>query len=302
MPAKGNVEAVSERREWRHSYLPFLRHTSFRVYCAQIPKTGAMTVIEGLSSDDRDFADMLISILDIESQLFAITALLSRNDAAEAEATARIKELEDWARTSTGTQAERAVDLWVDEMHYSVFTDATSSMAAIGMFMPLLESIFTQTFRTLGEMYQKSGRANPDHKRWKRPNPNDLNRWHAQTYFGSDTPSSDLFPGIKQLAEASGLKSYLDDADMALLEALTFYRNRMFHMGLEWPLDSRKSFWEHATKKGWSDYFTISTTGGEPWIIYLSPGTIRALTPFVDRLIGQIGRFAKDLPPDLYAS
>ena len=258
-----------------------------------------MTTPNGFFQDDRDSAYILISDLDIESQLFAISGILSRNESAEAAATQRIQELEEWAKKTNGIENQHAVDEWVDELHYSVYTDAAASMSAIGMFAPLLESIFTQAFSSLGVFYLRSGTSLPSHKRWTRPNTDNLDRWSAQTYFGSNEPRSDLFLGISQLSDATGLCDHLEKSDLDLLEALFFYRNRMFHMGFEWPMESRIAFLSHVEKKGWDDYFSSSTSGGEPWIIYLSTPTIRLLTAFIDGIISKIGRFARTLPHDL---
>lgn len=256
----------------------------------------------GFYLDDRDYAHYLISNLDIEAQLMAVRAIIARNAAAAKDASDKIDELAEWARTSTGMENHRATDIWVDHMHASVFSDAAASMAAVGMFAPLVESVFTQTFRTLGRMYDASGTKIPDHERWMRLSDEEFDRWYCNIYVDEDKVRTDVAAGIRQLSDATGLRSFLTKDDFRLINALMLYRNRMFHMGFEWPLDDRLRFEKLIAQNNWTSYFTSSRHGEHPWIFYLTDDTVSVLPAWADELIAKIGRFARSLPRELLSA
>lgn len=252
--------------------------------------------------DDRDYAHYLISDLDLEAQLIAIRAIIARNSTAAAEASRQIDELAEWARSAKGVESHRTTDFWVDQMHASVFSDAAASMAALGMIAPLTESIFSQAFRSLERMYSARDLAPPDHPRWSRVHDGAIDRWYCNIYIDEDGARTDVAAGIKQLANATGLAAFIIRSDFKLINALLAYRNRMFHMGFEWPMQSRIEFERLIETNGWSSYFTSSRHNEDPWIFYLSDETIASLPDWLDALILKIGRFAKSLPRDLLSA
>ncbi|ANL33937.1 hypothetical protein [Rhizobium phaseoli] len=256
----------------------------------------------GFYLDDRDYAHFLIGSIDIEAQLLAIRSLVARNAAAAQEASKRIDELADWARKTTGAESYRATDEWVDEMHASVYSDAAASMAAVGMFAPLIESLFSQVFRTLEKMYSVRGTNDPVHPRWSYQQDQKIDRWNCNIYVDADRVRTDVAAGIKQLAQASGLKAHIGKSDFKLINALITYRNRMFHMGFEWPLSDRLNFERLIIQNGWSQYFGSSRHNKAPWIFYLSDETVAGLPDFADGLVAKIGRFARSLPRDLLSA
>lgn len=259
----------------------------------------------GFFLDDRDYAHFLISDLDIESQLIAISELTSRNAQAATAAAQQIKELEDWAKSTTGAANQRAIDHWVDELHASVYSDAAQSMSAVGMYAPLLESVFSQMYSTLKAMYRGSQTPDPTHVRWQRhaiaEDPT-WDPWRYNHYFGKSGNRIDLVQGGRQLADAVGFGKYLDNYDWLFFDAVITYRNHMLHMGFEWPVSSRVKFQKNIEENKWSPYFDHSSSGGRPWIYYLSQRSLTGLRPFVDALLGKIGRFAQTLSPDLLAA
>ena len=95
----------------------------------------------GFVLDDLDYASYLIPSLDMEAQLIAIASVIRRNEQADRETRERIAELEAAAKEATGWRNSRLVDDWVAELHYSVYHDAAISMSAVGMYVPLIESL-----------------------------------------------------------------------------------------------------------------------------------------------------------------
>ncbi len=73
---------------------------------------------------DRDLAVSILPDLDYEAQLIAISDLLRKNSNADAETDKQIKEVEEYARKTSGLRNQRAVDEWVDLLHGSVYQSA----------------------------------------------------------------------------------------------------------------------------------------------------------------------------------
>lgn len=250
--------------------------------------------------EDHDYAMRLISDLDWESQLRAIRSLLRRNKVASERSSTNIEELQAFTEKATGGAHDHAVDLWVDALHDSVYDDAATSMASVGMFAPLIESIFFQAFSTLGSLYSNHKRQPPAHKRWSRAGGNS-GRWDCHFYYRSDGARQENVPqGIRQLSEASGLAPHLPPETFSTVESLLTYRNRMFHLGFEWPETDRTLFKSLIAEKKWEGFFTQASRNYEPWIFYLSESLVDSLPDFTMSVLSGIGRFAKSLPNDLY--
>jgi hypothetical protein len=77
-----------------------------------------------------------------------------------------------------------------------------------------------------------------------------------------------------------------------MLEALFEYRNAMFHCGFEWPPIERQKFDIRRTK--WpSDWFSVSSSGHQPWIFYLTDTFVDRCFTVIDAVLGGIGAFAR---------
>ena len=106
---------------------------------------------------DRDMACLVLPDLDYEAQLVAITDVLRRHGEVDTRTIAQIKELEDFARKSSGLRNEQAVNDWVELLNRSIYQDAAHSMAALGMLGPLIESLFYQAFQGIRAHYYGVG-------------------------------------------------------------------------------------------------------------------------------------------------
>ncbi len=80
------------------------------------------------------------------------------------------------------------------------------------------------------------------------------------------------------------------------LAALFAYRNKMFHWGLEWPLDERQRFVRRIRDEKWDTWFVMSTSGDHPWIIYMSRGFVDHCLDTIDRTIDGIGAYDRERP------
>lgn len=103
--------------------------------------------------------------MDYEQPLMAISALLRRNKAADAQLEAERKEIIAFIERSDGEAQEHAIDESGENFYAMVYHDAAHSMAALGMIAPLFESMFYQAFQSIQMRYFGAGVVPPGHNR-----------------------------------------------------------------------------------------------------------------------------------------
>ncbi|MDE2870502.1 MAG: hypothetical protein OXQ94_02255 [Gemmatimonadota bacterium] len=212
---------------------------------------------------DRDIG-LAILTPDYASQWVAIRSILRRNQEAEDQASARIRELEADIRANDYPQ--HWVDHhWLTEMHDKTFLDAAHSMAAIGLIAPLMESLFGRIV----------------------------------TYFKDEKTWEDSRRGVGiakaflKIAEDIDLRRHLPDDLGTTAPALFAYRNKMFHCGLEWPEQDRTNFAKRVQRDGWTSCFSPARSGDEPWFCYMTPGFIERCLDTVYEIIDGVGAHAR---------
>lgn len=242
---------------------------------------------------DRDYIYMLELAFDPESQLRAIYGLLSRNEKADDELVAEIRAAEEHAKKLPGIWNDHAVEECIDLMHHSVYQDATHSMSALGMLAPLIESVLAQCFIRIGRKFFTTESPPSGHDRWKSAAP-EVWDCHFQ-HVGGRLRKASIVEGAKQLAEETGLQKYLPADIWTGLTALFAYRNKMFHNGLEWPEDDRKNFQDRITTDRWpSTWFSQATSGGEPWVFYMTQNFIEHCHDAANKVLDAFGRLIKN--------
>jgi hypothetical protein len=240
--------------------------------------------------DDRDFAFMVLDNLshDYDAQLRAIHELLSLHRRDTLRFGDQIRALEWSAATSAGLAADRAVDETVDHYHHSVYRDAAFSMAAVGMLAPFVESLFVHAFNGLRALFNRNGLTSPAHPRWSLPADR---RWDCRV---DQHGRRGIAKGIPDLAKAIGLRAEMPADVEPTLEALFRYRNAMFHLGLEWPTDERAAF--VGLMANWpAAWFSQATSGGEPWVIYLSDDYVDHVLATIEQSLQALGRFIRPI-------
>jgi hypothetical protein len=249
--------------------------------------TGSVAGFENVTSRDLT----LLRDLDFSAQLMAIRLVLSRHQQSEKELSDEIAQIEEVIRRKPG---ERSADEWVDLLHHSVYQRSAHSMAAVGMFAPLTESMFSDAFGFIRENFVLLGNCYENHPRWKL----ELDRQWDCHFYRNDKgkPQKSVYEGIVQLAEAVGLTPHLPENFKPTLQALFEYRNKMFHHGLEWPVRERKKFAARINRgvcnDGWSaDWFDKSTSGEEPWIFYLTDAFIIHFLEYIDQINDGMGAY-----------
>ena len=248
--------------------------------------------------DDRDYLLRLLDTIDWDAQLDAIESVLARNRSAAEDVAATIAGLEEQAKTYSGPYHDHVVDQHIEAIWRSAYSDAAISLAALGMIVPMAESVFSQSFQALGSMYVAKQMQPPDHPRWKRSEQHPQ-RWNCQMYFGHQEVRSDIISGLRQISQATGLLAYLGPDVMDWLSAMLTYRNKMFHGGFEWSLAQRDQFENQIKSQNWDKYFQSARTNDKPWIFYLRDEVIDDMPRRMKSILDSFGRFAKDLPFDL---
>jgi len=248
--------------------------------------------------DDRDYLYRLVSTIDWDAQLQAIRSVIRQHRISADGVSDNIKSLEEEARTYDGPYYDHVVDEHVDAKWRSSYSDAAISLSAIGMIVPMIETIFAQTLHALGAKYVAKGIAPPVHKRWQRAGDHPQ-RWNVQWCFSGDDARNDIVSGLPQFSEASGLSAHLQPEDLDWIVALLSYRNRMFHGGFEWSIPQRQMFVNLIAEREWDRYFFWSKINDEPWICYLRDEVVDALPDRVLAILGSLGRFTKALSYDL---
>lgn len=240
----------------------------------------------------REHLFLLDLSLDIESQLMAVHGLLNRNRAADAALVKEIAEIEAHAKTVSDRLNQHVVDEWIDRLHHSVYQDAAHSMAAVGMLAPLIESLFAQCFQAIGKKCFPQNQTLGPHARWTSAHEV---QWDCHVVIRNGEARTDLVNGIIQLAEATGLISRLPTDLKPTLSALFGYRNKMFHLGFEWPMSERIAFGKRISDEKWpTEWFSKATQGDEPWIYYMSPGFIEHVVAMVYHVLDGFSTYLRD--------
>ncbi len=260
---------------------------------------GGLDIPPGMGMEevsDRDLAlGMLLipadaedpHVLDYESQLLAMRALLTRNLEQEAEALRTVHALGEAAREHG---SERAIDDWIDHLHDSVYMDAVHSMAAVGLIAPFTESVFVQLFRYIEREIGHNDSPPTKHERWQHAN---KNQWDCRFVLKGKRYSKDVVKGIMQMADALDVTPHLPSDLEQTLSALFAYRNKMFHGGLEWPPEARRRFGKQMGHNNWTGWFSKAESGGTPWIFYMSSEFVEYCLDTMDRIVDGMGAYCR---------
>jgi hypothetical protein len=242
--------------------------------------------------ESRDYIYALEVDFDVDAQLMAIGGLLHRNRNADQSVREEIKRIEEHARHLKDVEAEWAVADWVDQLVHSTYQDAAHSMSAVGMLAPLVETVFYQCFRSIGKRFYPATHPHGTHDRWHATH---AIQWDCHFVVANGRTHKDIVKGIFQLSDAVGLTERFPADLKAVLSALFAYRNSMFHHGFEWPVEERERFAKRIESERWpTDWFSVATSDGKPWIFSLSDKFIRHCNKTVEEGLQAIGGFVRD--------
>lgn len=254
----------------------------------QAPGKASLQESPGMAA--RDFACVLLPTVDYDSQLEAIRSLLTLHKQNEKRCSAKIAEVERELQDLTGIQSDFANHERAEILHMSVYIDAAHSMAAIGMLAPFIETIFYQAFRSGGSHYGDAIDLLPNHSRWAQDTEAG---WDCRFFWKKGKRFVNLVEGIMQLSSATGLKEFLPPNLRNILSAVFTYRNKMFHLGFEWPMNERKKFQTLIASEKWPDnWFACATSDASPWIYYMTDTLISECIEQINNVLHALGQFA----------
>jgi hypothetical protein len=242
-----------------------------------------------------DFACILLPAVDYDSQLQSIGSLLEQHRQNEKRSSERILAIERELPHLSGMQNHMASVERDELLNTSVYADAAHSMAAIGMLAPFIESIFYQAFKSARAHYGDATDLLPDHPRWKE---DPEARWDCRFIWKKGEKIRNLVEGIMQLSSATGLKKFLPPDLRRTLGAVFTYRNKMFHLGFEWPMDDREKFRAQILSEKWPDnWFAWATSDSKPWICYMTDALISECISQIGEVLHAMGQFAVEKLP-----
>ncbi|MQA40672.1 hypothetical protein [Rugamonas aquatica] len=244
-----------------------------------------------LAMPAREYAAILLPFVDYDAQLQAIRSLLERHQKNEKRQAEEIRQIELEIPHLSEEQSRWASGDWSDRMHASVFADAAHSMSAIGMLAPFIETIFCEAFSVAHSYHGNETDHLPDHHRWTM---DVASRWDCRySWTENGKRSQGIAAGIMQLSCATGLAEFLPADLEKTLGALFAYRNKMLHLGFEWPVPERAKFSTLIANANWpTTWFYWTTKGSEPWICYMTDDLISTCLTQIDGVLRAIGEFA----------
>ena len=200
---------------------------------------------------------------DIASQLRAIKDFLLQGKKEAEQQILKIAYLTAYADGRVGEEGMLATNHVADELHFAAYDDIARSMAAVGMFVPLIETVFARSLnehRRLGKKWKSGGKAK------------------GEKSLGCNKRTPRVAKDLLQFANETGIATQLPEFEKTL-SALFEYRNMMFHHGFEWPADKRTSF-ARCVKNwpvGWFEEASKQSCKDEqlaPWMFFLSSAFI----------------------------
>ena len=231
-----------------------------------------------------------LTFMDYDSQLIAIRQLLDQHRRTAGHSLAELRAIEEIAQKRS---SNRIADEWVDRLHSMVYQDIAHSMAAVGLIVLFLESLFGHVFRFIEQESNPPDAVVGDHERWHK---SAKRRWDCYYSWRNGRWQSGRVQGILQLAHLTDMMRHLPCDLEHVLSALYAYRNKMLHCGFEWPMDERKDFDGQLKEEDWpSEWFSQATSGDDPWVFYMTPEFVDHCVLRIDEIADGIGAYWRRL-------
>lgn len=239
---------------------------------------------EDITDEDRGLGTL--ERLDFQSQLLAVREAL---ESQKKDRDRRQAAIDAFARRTTNAAAnEHAVDDYCAEVMASIYQDAMHGMAIVAMLAPLTEALFRQSFVALRSLFERFSFEPPAHPRWKLSADKSWELRHSIEYKRNGVAA-----GIGELSRATNLSQWLPARFEVLVDALFLYRNKMFHLGLEWPIEELRYFERRSHE--WPDWFESATRDGEPSFFYPSEIFVRECLALANAVVIALGKYVRVL-------
>lgn len=244
---------------------------------------------------------LILPNLNYESQLESIKSLLNSHKKADEVVSKDIdsitKLIKNYIQQDDGFYLQYLHDERAGVIHSSIYQSAAHCMASVGMLAPFVESLFFQGFNGIKKIFFNNNGPMNKHARWAY---SEKEIWDCHYVWNDNNRRKDLVKGIMQLGEAIGFDKYLPEKLELILSVLFSYRNKIFHYGFEWPLEERQKYSKRIKDEKWpTNWFNSATSGGEPWIIYLSNEFVEHCLENIDSTINGFSLFLMKQIKDL---
>lgn len=246
-----------------------------------------------MSIDDwgrpRDRLLILDLAIQYDEQLAAIHSVLALHKKAAKEIEDERLSIEKAMNRLRGAAYYHAEDDWGANFYRSVYADASSSISALVMIAPFVEALFSQFYTAL-EKQPGAKALIGDHDRWQS---DDERKWNCRFVVRNKRYYKGVVEGMAQVADMVGLMPYLSKDLFERLTALFAYRNKVFHHGIEWPMEERLAFQQRVA--GWPEHwFAKAESDHKPWIYYLSDSFLTELIKLIERTLDDMGKFVDE--------
>lgn len=150
-------------------------------------------------------------------------------------------------------------DFYADDLHELGFLDVAVSHSIIAVIAPFIEGLFRHEISALQD---NEFRGNPEHPRMKK------SLWKIELMLDSAGKiKKNIAGGIYQTLEAYDLLRFFPNDTKEMLEIIFWYRNYALHNGFEAKTEQRNILKQEIQRKGWGEYFSWATSGGNPWMV-----------------------------------
>ena len=217
--------------------------------------------------------------LDLSALRLAMKSLLGRNQEADEKLRRELDNLYKDAQQATyepGSFDEADQDgCWLNLLHDGSYQSAAHSMAAAAMLAPFVETLFVRIFGYIRD--QGLCDSPPAQKASWDPRKN----------------KNGLFVGIEDLAKLTNL-SLPGDCHQTL-DALIYYRNKMFHNGLEWEKTECNKFQKRIQERKWpEDWFIDMNLRQDSRMFCMRAEFIARCFDTMDKVIDGFGEFVRN--------
>ncbi len=182
--------------------------------------------------------------------------------------------------SSRTNQSERDVDDAISIFYDAGFAQLARSHAFICTIAAFTESFFSLSLKKVGKEF--SGRLNEANPRVRRFATSPESFWNTRKPEGD---RNGIAARIGDILEGANLKEYFGPDFGRLMAAIFTYRNHMVHNGYEWHLQTRRDFMKKIEDEGWSGWFSVATTGSEPWFFTMTPAFYDACLKLCNRAL-----------------
>lgn len=228
-----------------------------------------------------------------DEQLAAIRNLLAQRKLIPLSAEEQSARKASFAGRVGPLGRDHMVDAWNGFYQQRVYEDAAYSMAAAGMLVPLIETIFREAFNGIGRLVVTNSIPLGPHPRWQWL---DTEQWDCQLYCSvGGRPDKDFVFGVCELVETAGLAPYLTPGFAVTLDAIFCYRDNMIPRGFKWSEEDLNDFAREIDEERWPyEWFRLSIIEMKPWIYYMTGDLINQCILMIEDFLRAVGDFARD--------